>query len=108
MAKSVRRYKAKKLERTLERRCVNLAKEQGWRAKKMNGMFDNHWPDRMFMQPRRRKCNFPIFFVEFKREGEELTVIQEQTAIDLKLRGFNAHKIDNFEAFKRLLNIATG
>lgn len=98
----------KQLERDLERKCVDLAKDQGWRAKKMNTMFDNHWPDRMFLQPRRRKCNFPIFFVEFKREGEELTPIQEQTAIDLRLRGFSVHKIDRFKSFKRLLSTATG
>jgi len=98
----------KNLERTLEAKCVGLAKDEGWRTKKMNTMFDNHWPDRMFVQPRRSRCNFPIFFVEFKREGEELTAMQEQTAIDLKQRGQNVSKIDNFKAFKRLLRIATG
>lgn len=104
------------LERNLERKCVNFAKEQGWRAKKMNGMFDNHWPDRMFLQPRRHRrqyigtftCKLPIFFVEFKREGEELTPMQEQTAIDLKQRGFPVYKIDNFKSFKQLLSVATG
>lgn len=98
----------KKLERDVERKCADLAKEEGWRAKKMNTMFDNHWPDRMFIQPRKRRCNFPIFFVEFKREGEELTAIQEQVAADLRMRGFSVHKIDTYEAFKKLLRTATG
>jgi len=104
------------LESVLESKCVKLAKEQGWRAKKMNTMFDNHWPDRMFIQPVKSKrqyigtyeCNFPIFFVEFKREGEELTAMQEQTILDLKRRGQRAFKIDTYEAFVKLLHTATG
>ena len=93
------------LERTLERRCVAYAKDRGWRSKKMVAAFDNHWPDRLFVGP--RGAGTPILFIEFKRQGQKATEIQERVLRDLRERGQVALVVTSFEQFKDIIDEAT-
>lgn len=62
----------KVLERTIENRVVQVAKERwGLLSRKMNGLGFNHWPDRLFPLPNKR-----VLWIEFKRPGQGLTEAQ--------------------------------
>lgn len=58
------------LESAIERRVVNWARKRGWRVKKLNGVADRGWPDRLFVGP-----GFTAF-IEFKRPGATPTPLQ--------------------------------
>lgn len=58
-------------ESTIEDRVVKWAKGRGILARKMNGLGNASWPDRMFVLP-----NGVVAFVELKRPGEEPTPLQ--------------------------------
>lgn len=88
-------------ESVLEARCVKLAKESGWLARKLNGLGYASWPDRLFLAPT-QACSLPTFFVEFKRHGEGATPLQAKMHEELRRRGYHVFVIDVYEAFVKL------
>ena len=57
--------------------------------RKMNGMGNRSWPDRMYIGPNK------VLFVEFKKPGGEATEIQENRLKQLKMMGHAAVMIDD-------------
>ena len=71
--------KASILERTIEGRVVEWARKRGWKVKKMNGLGDRGWPDRLFVGP-----GGICAFIEFKKPGGKLTPLQQDTINELR------------------------
>lgn len=57
------------------------------------------WPDVLFLPP-----GGIILFVEFKREGEEPTALQQQHIDLLRRLGYFAFVVDNFDEFRNILS----
>jgi len=57
------------------------------------------WPDRLALLPNGRH-----FFVEFKKPGGELSLLQRHTLRSLRDIGHEAFEVDNITLFKRLVN----
>jgi hypothetical protein len=96
--------KLPRLERDLENRCVKLARSRGWLSRKMNGLGNASWPDRLFVPP----PNIPIktvLWVEFKLPGKDPTPLQEHMHKDLRARGQWVDVIDNENDFKELIGV---
>lgn len=91
--------KRRKLEASLEDRCVRYVKQRGWLARKMNGLGFRAWPDRLFIPLSKRLLSF---WVEFKREGEKPTPLQEKIHQMLRARGERVEVIDNYDDFIKL------
>lgn len=77
------------LESAIENRVVRWAKDRGWRVRKMNGLGDRSWPDRLFVGPG------VMAFIEFKRKGEEPTELQSDTLETLQRYGHRAGWTDS-------------
>lgn len=77
MKRVVRKRKVR--EASIEDGVVRWAKEQGIKSRKMNGLGNASWPDRMFILP-----NGIVAFIEFKRPGGEPTALQKDTIEELK------------------------
>jgi 4-aminobutyrate aminotransferase-like enzyme len=80
-------------EANIEGRVDTWAKKNGWKTRKMNGLGNRSWPDRLFVAPR----GGVVAFVEFKRLDEEPTEQQADTIKDLTKRGVNVAWFDNSE-----------
>lgn len=80
------------LERSIENRVVQWWRLCGNKTKqrKMNGLGNNGWPDRMFLAAHRF-----VAFIEFKRPGNTTTKLQENTLNELRDLGFPAEVFDN-------------
>ena len=76
------------LERTVERAFVRKVEALGCRTRKMNGLGNADWPDRMVVGPLGSKKQ--IAFVEIKRLNEVPTDNQHICRNDLRERGFDA------------------
>lgn len=78
--------KPKKLERAIEndflRRLKTLGLGERLKTRKMNGLGNASWPDRLIIGPR----GFAVW-IEFKRPGEPLTKGQEDLHAELRAIG---------------------
>lgn len=92
----------RKLEKSVEDRCVRYVKLRGWLVRKMNGLGYRAWPDRLFIPPRLSRVKRPLW-VEFKRVGEKPTVLQDQIHKLLRARGERVEVIDNYDDFIKLI-----
>jgi hypothetical protein len=63
--------KRKEKESSIEGRVCRWANGQGIKHRKMNGLGNVSWPDRLFLLP-----NGIAAFIELKRPGEEPTPLQ--------------------------------
>jgi hypothetical protein len=96
--KALVRAKARRfqLERDLEDAAVRYAhQELGFTSRKMNGLGFRAWPDRLFIWPKGNRQEY----VEFKKVGEEPTVLQLQMHRLLRARGCVVHVVDNWVDF---------
>lgn len=75
------------LERTVERAFVRKVEALGCRTRKMNGLGNADWPDRMIIGPIGTEKK--MAFAEIKRIGEVPTISQDYCMQDLKRRGFD-------------------
>ena len=96
--------KAKPLEASVEKRSIDFAKLEGVLSRKMNGAGFRAWPDRAFMPPELEKGEWiaamPILWIEFKREGEDLTPAQADLHAVLRKAGQRvciARTLDEFK-----------
>ena len=79
-------------ESDLERKVCWWARAHGWLALKQDPRFHAGIPDRLFVLPNGR-----VVWVEFKREGQNVSLIQEAVHGSLKRLGHDVYTIDNFE-----------
>src|SRR6185369_5803224 len=79
----------KELESKIEGRAVKWARNNGWRTRKMNGLGDRGWPDRLFLGPG------VVAFIEFKKVGEEPTKKQWDNIMEIRKLGTEAEWFDN-------------
>lgn len=78
---SVRGYsRARRLEKTAEDAFVKQARAAGYLTRKMNGLGNASWPDQLVIG------NGFSLFIEFKREGEDLTELQADCHRELSRR----------------------
>jgi hypothetical protein len=94
----------KPLEASVEKRSIDFAKAEGVLSRKMNGAGFRAWPDRAFFPPELEvgewTAAMPALFVEFKREGEDLTPAQADLHAMLRKAGQHVctcHTLDEFK-----------
>lgn len=90
------------LEREVQAKAVKLARARGWWASKFVAMGRRSAPDYLFA-----KCGF-VFFVEFKREGEVPTELQQHEHNKMREFGLRVVVCDSVEEFIRILNYYEG
>ena len=98
--------KRKQLEKSVEQKAVDLAKSLTMLSRKMNGAGFRAWPDRCFFPPDMSvpwNSASPVLWVEFKREGEELTPAQADLHKRLKNCGQRVMTCWTFLQFEKAL-----
>lgn len=90
--------KRKRLEGSIEDAVVGYAKSKGVICRKMNGMGNRSWPDRMFLY------KGTILFIEFKRQGLLPTPLQANMMEQLQKAGFSARCADSVELGRVIIN----
>lgn len=92
--------KKKLLEKQIEDRVCRFAEKFGWRAMKFVSPNYRSVPDRIFFKAPNR-----VFFIEFKREGEEPTAKQALEIKRLRSEGFDVFVCDNVEFGKTIIQL---
>ena len=88
------------LEKDLEKKFCETAKALGMYPIKMSDLSRKGAPDRMVL------CSMgQVFFVEFKREGEEPTKLQSTYHEFLRDMGFNVYICDCFQEIHDILDL---
>jgi hypothetical protein len=85
------------LERTIEAAGTRYGKSLGFLSRKMNGLGFRSWPDRMYVGPG------VVFFLEYKRLGEEPTPLQAWMHGVLRSAGLRVYVPDTAEDAKKIL-----
>ena len=88
----MRKGKTRVLERGIESRFLRHLKEL-WptsKTRKMNGYGNKGWPDRLVALPMT-----PLFLIEFKRPGGELSAIQKFILSELTALGIRVYVCDD-------------
>lgn len=91
------------LERNIEDAVVRYAKTLGYVVRKMNGTGARAWPDRMFVGP-----GGVVVFIEFKRPGGQLTVLQAELQKTLQRMGHAVATFDSKDEACQFLATALG
>lgn len=79
-------------ESTIENRFVKEAHRLGCKTRKLNGMGNNHWPDRLVLVP-----GGETLLIEFKKPGGVLSEGQAAWHEDAKLMGHYPIVFDNWQ-----------
>ena len=87
------------LEKEIEKKIVTYAKSKDFLAYKFASHSNRSVPDRLCIGPTGN-----IFFIEFKREGEMPTKLQEYTFKILRSRGITVAVIDDCDNGKLLID----
>jgi hypothetical protein len=87
------------LEREIEAVVCTYAKEKGFLVYKFTSPSRAGVPDRMFLAPHQR-----VFWIEFKREGQKLTPLQERECDKLADCGFEVYVCDSVEQGKAVID----
>ena len=93
----------KRLERTLEKKCVTWARAQGFLVLKLTPAGQRGYPDRVFVVEGGKVC-----FVEFKRGCEKLTPIQKHRRSELRSLGCEVFVARDFGTFVRQVRQVCG
>ena len=91
------------LERDIERKVCDYAKEKGFLVYKFTSPNRAAVPDRMFVHPNGR-----IFFTEFKASGKKPTPAQEREHTRLKGHNVQVFVVDNVEAGRLVIDMMMG
>ena len=87
------------LEKKIETKICNYAKERGFLTPKVTVASERGWPDRLFIDP-----DGWMVFIEFKQEGKPLQPIQEYRCEQLTKRNISVIVIDNIEVGKEYVD----
>jgi len=88
----------KRLEASIEQAVVDHARKMGVVCRKMNGLGNRAWPDRMFLHQGK------VLFIEFKREGLKPTPLQAKFHAMLQKHDFAVRVVDNVALGKVVVN----
>ncbi|CAB4143237.1 VRR-NUC domain containing protein [uncultured Caudovirales phage] len=77
------------LESKAEQKFVDKAKLLKWKVRKLNGLGQRDWPDRLVVAPA------TVCFVEFKRVGEDPRPTQEIMIEELRAQGADVGVFDD-------------
>lgn len=92
------------LEKDIEAKVVKYAKERGCLARKMNGLGNTSWPDRLFVLPNGR-----FVWVEFKRPVVgKLSPGQEDLIAELQARSQVVYIVDDVDHGKAIIEAELG
>jgi len=91
------------IERDLEKQFVEHAESRGCLALKLRIDGQNGFPDRTVICP-----NGSVFFVEFKRPGGKLSVVQEQWIEQLQKMSGLGVVVEDIATARRFLDIWLG
>jgi hypothetical protein len=80
------------LEREIEKKVCDYAKEKGFLVYKFSSPNHVGVPDRLFVAPHQQ-----AFWIEFKREGGKPTAMQEREMRRLRHCGFDVYLVDSVE-----------
>ena len=83
-----------KKESYIEKKCCEIAKQNGYVTRKLQYIANNGAPDRIFFKKGH------LFFVEFKKEDGTLSKLQEVECEMLRLAGQEVYEIRDIEQFK--------
>jgi hypothetical protein len=83
-----------RLESSIERACVKKAKAAGFRLIKL---YERGIQDRLLLG------NGKAVFIEFKRDGEELSKLQKHKAKEIRKLKFKVYRIDNVKDFLAIM-----
>lgn len=97
-----------RLERDLHRAVVKAARQWGWMVLKVETIANVGWPDVILVPPPLSDVRSPghttPLWVEFKREGQELTPIQRHVHSLLAKRGQRVYTVRTREQDIALLS----
>jgi len=91
------------LERDIEAKVCDYAKQRGLLVYKFTSPARAAVPDRMFIMP-----NGVIFFIEFKREGAKATAPQKREHERLRGHGVAVYVVDNVPEGKGIIDLLMG
>ena len=84
-------------EKQIEQRLKDqVAKKLGGKVVKMQTDHMSGLPDRLLLLPGGRAV-----FVEVKREGEKMSILQTHKAVELRKLGFPVHVVDSYESIDK-------
>ena len=92
--------KRKLLEKDIENAVVKYAARFGWRGMKFTSPSYRSVPDRIFFKHPNR-----VFFIEFKKWGEEATPKQEAEIARLRAEGFDVFVCDDIDFGKTIIQL---
>lgn len=92
--------KSDPLEKDIERKVCDFAKQHNMLAYKFNSESRRSVPDRMFVTKKGH-----VFFIEFKRKGKKPTDPQWREIHRLRGRGVDVYVIDNIDEGKRVIGL---
>ena len=88
-------------EKKLEKRCMDIAKANGWYTRKWSSPSNRGVPDRIFLK------EGEVIFVEFKAPGKVPTPLHEHEIHLINKYGGDAFCCDDADAFKVWMGIDT-
>ena len=78
------------LEKAGEQKVVDYATAKGCLVLKLNVIGRRGWPDRLFL------FKSKVFFIEFKREGEEVNKLQQEIHARIRQHGLQVFVVDSW------------
>jgi len=86
-------------EKDIEKRCCNIARDDGWKVRKNSSPHRRAALDHHFLKAGRHVD------IEFKRPGCKPTDLQQDEIDDIIAHGGEAYWTDNVLEFKRILGV---
>ena len=86
------------LEKIDEQKVVSFAESKGFMVLKLNVLGRRGWPDRLFLY------KGAIFFIEFKRVGEQPEKLQQEIHARIRRNNIDVYIIDNWTDGSHLIS----
>lgn len=91
------------LERDIEKRVCEYAKNKGLLVYKFSSPSHRGCPDRLFIRP-----DGLVWFCEFKKEGQKPTPVQVREITRLRGHGAQVFVVDSVDEGKRVIDLMVG
>ena len=86
------------LEKIDEQKVVSFAESKGFMVLKLNVLGRRGWPDRLFLY------KGAVFFIEFKRTGEQPEKLQQEIHARIRRNNVDVYIIDNWTDGSQLIS----
>lgn len=87
-------------ESVIESKVCEYAKSLGWTTLKIKSASNNGYPDRVYFRK-----HTPCFFIEFKKQGKYLTILQQSRKRELQNNGVHVYTVDTVLGGKNIFNV---